>query len=598
MTAMTFDVAPGLQLPSNAVTQTFGWIARRGAGKSYGAGVFAEQLLKGGAQVVVIDPVGIWWGLRLAANGKDPGIPIAVFGGDHGDIPLEATAGAVMAQLVVERRISCVLDVSQFDSDAEQKRFVTDFARTLFNLKKRNRSPVHLIFEEAQEFLPQVFDAGSAAMVGAVSKLWKIGRNYGIGGSLITLRPQSVHKGSLNLTEVLCVGQLTGPHERKTIAGWVNDQGMDAEAVAELPRLPIGTFYVWSPQWLARFLKVRINKKTTFDTSATPDENTSAAPTHLAPINLEEIRKLMHATIEAAKDSDPALLHKEIRRLKAELATAPGRHDMVSKISEDAVRLAAERDRAIALVERWRNQSRLPAFIDQAIIDIGDAVENAFGAASKARHHLRNLTNDLQSFSRVGDHLPSFEAKLPPIPAVSRAGSHPRVSASTEAARGGEAAPPQGGSDGDGAARMLRALASRHPRPLTREQLGVLAVIKPSGGSFGTYVSKLKTSRLIEIQGGLLSLTPAGLQAAPPGAQPGAEQLLDTWRGKLDGKAKDMLLLLAQAVVDMTKAEIAQEVGMDVAGGSFGTYLSRLKSNGLIVRGPGGFRVVAELAIG
>lgn len=68
-------------------------LAKRGAGKTYTALVLVEELLGAGAQVVVADPVGVWWGPRAAANGKDPGLPIVVMGGDHGDVPLEASAG-------------------------------------------------------------------------------------------------------------------------------------------------------------------------------------------------------------------------------------------------------------------------------------------------------------------------------------------------------------------------------------------------------------------------------------------------------------------------------------------------------------------------
>jgi len=57
------DFSPDLQLPLDAVTQTFAFLARRGAGKTYGAGKLAEGMLGAGAQVVVLDPIGNWYGL-------------------------------------------------------------------------------------------------------------------------------------------------------------------------------------------------------------------------------------------------------------------------------------------------------------------------------------------------------------------------------------------------------------------------------------------------------------------------------------------------------------------------------------------------------
>jgi DNA helicase HerA-like ATPase len=82
-----------LQLPLDFVTQTQAILAKRGVGKSYTASVEAEEMLKAGQQVVVIDPTGAWWGLKSSADGKHPGFSIVVFGGEHADVPLEETAG-------------------------------------------------------------------------------------------------------------------------------------------------------------------------------------------------------------------------------------------------------------------------------------------------------------------------------------------------------------------------------------------------------------------------------------------------------------------------------------------------------------------------
>lgn len=81
-------IAPDLVLPLDFVTSTSAILAQKGSGKSYTASVEAEELLAAGQQVVVLDPTGAWWGLRAGADGVSAGFPIAVLGGDHGDIPL------------------------------------------------------------------------------------------------------------------------------------------------------------------------------------------------------------------------------------------------------------------------------------------------------------------------------------------------------------------------------------------------------------------------------------------------------------------------------------------------------------------------------
>jgi len=61
-------ISDTLNLPANGVTQTFACIGRKGAGKTYLASMLAEQMLDIGAQIVIIDPVGNWWGLRVDAE--------------------------------------------------------------------------------------------------------------------------------------------------------------------------------------------------------------------------------------------------------------------------------------------------------------------------------------------------------------------------------------------------------------------------------------------------------------------------------------------------------------------------------------------------
>jgi hypothetical protein len=67
-------LADDLALPADeAVTQKYGFIGRSGSGKSYAAMRLAELFLDHGAQIIALDWVGIWWSLRLAADGKTPG---------------------------------------------------------------------------------------------------------------------------------------------------------------------------------------------------------------------------------------------------------------------------------------------------------------------------------------------------------------------------------------------------------------------------------------------------------------------------------------------------------------------------------------------
>jgi DNA helicase HerA-like ATPase len=146
----TLHLSKDLRLPVEAVTQTLAILAKRGAGKTYTAAVMVEEMLKAGLQVVIVDPIGVWWGLRSSADGQREGLPIVIMAGEHGDLPLEMGAGERIADVVVAEGLSVVLDLSQFRK-AEQIQYVTDFAERLYH---KNRQPLHLILDEADAFAP------------------------------------------------------------------------------------------------------------------------------------------------------------------------------------------------------------------------------------------------------------------------------------------------------------------------------------------------------------------------------------------------------------------------------------------------------------
>jgi uncharacterized protein len=71
-------ISNSLDLPIDAIAEKMDWLGRAGSGKSYGACKLAEVMLHEGAQIIVLDPVGIWWGLHSGADGKAAGLPNSI----------------------------------------------------------------------------------------------------------------------------------------------------------------------------------------------------------------------------------------------------------------------------------------------------------------------------------------------------------------------------------------------------------------------------------------------------------------------------------------------------------------------------------------
>lgn len=164
---MKFHIDENLSLPTEAVVQTFAILAKKGAGKSYLASVMAEEMLEHNNQVVVIDPTGGWFGLRSSSDGKHPGFPIVVMGGDHADLPLEEAAGEVVASAIVENGFSAIIDLSLFRK-GQLNRFMGLFAEALYRL---NREPLHLFVDEADAVAPQKPFGEEARTLGAMEDI-------------------------------------------------------------------------------------------------------------------------------------------------------------------------------------------------------------------------------------------------------------------------------------------------------------------------------------------------------------------------------------------------------------------------------------------
>lgn len=317
-------LAKGLDIPFNVTTAKISFMGGNGSGKTYAATKIEEEILRAGGWLIVIDPVGIHYGLRLDATGKKPsGLDIPIFGGHHGDVILTPESGAMIADLLCDRRLSAVLDVSEF-TDPEMNKFVTEFGIQFEKRMKAKHRAVTVALEECQEIIPQNPMKGEERKLHIWNRIAKIGRNYGIGVMMISARPQDINKKSLNLTQLMFAFQMTGTHERKAMEDWFTYSKYDAKIGDVLPSLEVGEPYVMSPRMLKINKQFKIFPKTTFDASATPDFFEDNSKTiALNPIDISALEDAMKKQIAEAKANDPKELHQEIARLKREIANRP-----------------------------------------------------------------------------------------------------------------------------------------------------------------------------------------------------------------------------------------------------------------------------------
>jgi len=318
-------------LPHSGLDERVAIVGTSGSGKTYAAKGLVERLMDRGARVCVVDPLGVWWGLRAGADGTAAsGYPVVVFGGRHADVALDEGMGAALGHLVGTHPLACVVDVSELGSSAARRAFMTAFAEALY---EANTEPLHLVLDEADLWAPQRAQPGGQALLGRIEEIVRRGRVRGFVPWLITQRPAVLHKDVLSQADILVSMKLTASQDRDAVGGWIEGQADRAEGkriLAALPRLGQGEGYLWAPSdgVLARVAFPRIHS---FDSSRTPQRDARvAAPRTLAAVDLSAITA--------------ALAEMEAFPVDGRDDTAPGGRKHVSELE----RRLRQQERALA----------------------------------------------------------------------------------------------------------------------------------------------------------------------------------------------------------------------------------------------------------
>jgi hypothetical protein len=519
------DVLP-VALSADALDDRIAIVGTAGSGKTYAAKGFVERLLDIGARVAIVDPLGVWWGLRASADGSAAGYPVVVFGGRHADVPITAEMGAALGRMIATEALVCVVDLSELGSNAARRRFMAAFSEALY---EANEEPLHLVLDEADLWAPQRPLPDQMGLLGHIEEIVRRGRVRGFIPWLITQRPAVVHKDVLSQADILIAMKLTASQDRDAIGAWIEGQADRQEGkriLGDLPRLQRGEGYLWAPGRgileRAAFPTIR-----TFDSSRTPKRGERLAiPRTLAEVDLTAIVAALGAA-ETQAIGKPKEDRRRHALLEAELAAARARIESLEQKTHD---LSARLERIAAL---------------------------AAGPVPMA--------DDAASAEPRG----KIEAK--PVRPLS-------VVTSDAAAGSGESLHPA-------ARKLLVALAQHAPARFTWGQAATLAGLKPSGGHFNAGRKSLRESGYIDEANDLLSATPAGLKAAgevPPAPSTPAERLA-LWCDRLPAPAPEMLrTLAAQGERYMDGEELAAVLGKKPSGGHWNSGLAVLRNNGLI----------------
>jgi hypothetical protein len=556
-------------------------VGRTGSGKTFALKAAVEALLNEGARVCILDPTGVWYGLRSNAKGTGPGFPVVVFGGDHADVPIVDTSGEALAELVATKNVPIVVDLSEFTMGG-RTRFATRFLEDLY---RRNRLPLTLVVDESDVFAPQRVQPDEMVMLSRMEQICRRGRVRGFRVWLITQRPAALSKAVLSQANTLIAMQLTAPQDRAAVGAWIEgqaDKERGKQVLAELPRLKRGEGFVWSPSHDI-LERVKFPPITTFDTGKTPVEGEKAPVLKLAEIDLASIGESFKQAEAEASANDPKRLRARIAELERALKSSGKDFGLRAAVDlrneRNAGYLDGERD-TLALAKG------VFTHVENALIiavrkECADAVQLI--GASKATP--KKWVPDAKSMAakHAVDAMQIANAE------GLKRGSAPRGNGATAHA---------GATLNAAQRKFLTVLAQRQGKATSRNQVALFAGYSSKSAHVDNVLSSLRAAAYAEGRRGDIRITDAGLAALGEFEPlPSGDRLRDYWMLEAGGAAEAAFLKVVFEAYpgSLTRDEIAQRAGYSTTSAHVDNVLSRLRSLDLITGGRSAISASGEL---
>lgn len=581
MSTPTLDLGDDLHPPAGLLLER-GFVA--GApktGKTSTCVVLVEEADRLGIPSVVVTPNDVWHGLRSSADGESPGLEHVIFGGSFGDRPLQVGMGRGLARAAADG-LRMVLTTARMSLD-DRATLVADFLEELLDV---NRTPLLVVIDECHRFAPQGAGGSSErrrcreAVIAAIAT----GRMPAyLGVWIVTQRLAMLATDARELCNASIVHKLRGSNDIRFVRPWLEDFLDDPAVLDRLTKLQRGEAIVVAPDEGDIAGVYQIRAKRTFDTSNSDDALAGAQrqPKGRSTVDLAALDTTLGDALREAEEHDPetlrrrvAALQHEVQQLRARPAAAAAPAPAPRTIEVEVERLVtpytpAEHHRVYHQVQDAMRDLRARRTELAECADRIDGVEGVLRTAVDAIGTWQPPA-DARASSAPGPPLSSSPRPLSPRPIPPAAATSNGNPQSLRA----------------GAVRMLAELAGMHPMRLTRSQLGKLAKVKHSGGTFGTYYGELKRGDLIDEDAAkTIGITPAGFEylGQAPADPKTPDEIVTMWRGRLRKGAVAMLDALdASRGTWRRRSDLADAADLEVTGGTFGTYLGDLRRAGIL----------------
>lgn len=563
-------------IPDEVFDQHIIALGKTGAGKSSAMRVLVEHLLDHKHRVIVVTAKADWWGLKLAEDGKHPGYPIPVFGGEHADIPLHHLSGKTVADLLGTGDRSAILQMRDF-MPGERTTFWIDFASTLFRVL---RGKLFLVIDEVHNFAPKgkVLDAKAGMMLHWSNKLASEARGLGITLIAASQRPAKVHNDFLTSCESLIAMRMTTSWDREAVEAWIagcGDDKVGAEVLRTLAQMKRGDAWVWSPEIEFGPKQVHFPMFKTYDSFRPQSEGDVKKLKGWADVDLAEVTKKLESVVKEAEANDPTKLKMRIRELERQAKEWPNPSANAAIVTSELSRIARQRE------NEWKG---LYATACKAAID----------KMQRGRRVLRDIL-------ALADAALKHFAEDPEFPAAPISGAEiqrkeeVRGKSRTqirilEGSKVAAVHPLPSSLNGDltGPERKiliaLSQLLSIGKESPPKTMVAGWAGYSPVGGAFGNPMGALRSKGLIDYPSpGTVRLTDQGLSLigaqVPPTAEELKHRILDVCTGP---ERKILAALMEHGQGEITKEELASRSGYSPVGGAFGNPVGALRTKGFL----------------
>jgi uncharacterized protein len=519
--------------------------ANSGGGKSGIARVMMEEIY-GKLPFIVLDKKGEYYPLKEKFG------DIIVIGGSHADISLSMQAAPKLAKFIVSNKLTTIIDMSSLESNEQRSLFLRDFLKGLMNLPEEFWTPYPIFLEEAHVFCGQQDKMPSGKYV---KELMSEGRKMGFCGILITQRISKLHKDAAAECNNKFIGRTFLDLD---IARSASEMGLTGQDKFKLRDLKPRHFWAFG---------------------------TSIEPHHVHEVVIKNAQTKFPKG-GAKIDFTPKKVTDKIKQALIKLNELPKE---ATKELNDIKTLQAENKRLESLLNQTKSSKGLSpndAALKAEIAELKNKLQiekNCYAALVKI---VQQRNDSLNKAAKAILAIPEID--IPRRPAITEKPiSIPQATAKTYTPSTPIYNNGSNGTVSGGAMRMLKAAAMFHPEKITKTRMAAIARLSHSSGSFSTYLSTLKRDGLLIGEGNVFTITEEGLRKAgdvdPLPTDP--QELVNLWCGIIGdngGAARILRTLANNYPSEMTRQNVAESAGMSSTSGSFSTYLSTLKRNGLI----------------